>query len=198
MAAKAVWTEHPVRPLGRSDSAGRGLVHPVDNMSPSNDPLHPELLNDLTAKTVEHKFDLKWLIREVVLSNTYQLSSRGTSGESLPQWFQYGRTRPLSAEELVESWRVATNYDQSAYAKSRVDRDCKDRYRPLGSGYIVRFFGKPSDGTGNFRRPSRTALPEQRAAGLTDRLGQRQPGRLTGDGRDGTLSPGRANLPVGP
>jgi hypothetical protein len=120
-------------------------------MSPSNDPSHPELLNDLTAKTVEHKFDLKWLIREIVLSNTYQLSSRGASGESLPQWFQHGRTRPLSAEELVESWRVATNYDQSAYAKSRVDRDGNDRYRPLGSGYIVRFFGKPSDGTGNFQ-----------------------------------------------
>ncbi|MBC8288974.1 MAG: DUF1549 domain-containing protein [Planctomycetes bacterium] len=130
---------------------GRGLVHPVDNMSPANEPTHPELLDELTAKMIEHKFDLKWLIRELVLTKTYQLSSRGASGEALPQWFQHGRTRPLSAEELVESWRVATLYDQSAYAKGRVDREGKDRYRPFGSGYIVRFFGKPSDGTGNFQ-----------------------------------------------
>jgi len=130
---------------------GRGLVHPVDNMSPSNEPSHPELLNELTAKMIEHKFDLKWLIREIVLTKTYQLSSRGASGEALPLWFQHGRTRPLSAEELVESWRVATNYDESAYAKGRVKREGTDRYRPFGSGYIVRFFGKPSDGTGNFQ-----------------------------------------------
>lgn len=130
---------------------GRGLVHPVDNMSPANEPTHPELLDELTAQFIRHRFDLKWLIRELVHTSTYQRSSRGTSDEALPRWFQHGRTRPLSAEELVESWRVATSYDESAYAKGRADREGKDRYRPFGSGYIVRFFGKPSDGTGNFQ-----------------------------------------------
>lgn len=134
-----------------SQFMGRGIVHPVDNMSPSNPPTHPELLRELTAKLIEHRFDLRWLIRELCLTNTYQLSSRGTSSEALPRWFQHGRTRPLSAEELVESWRVANFYDESDYAKGRASREGNDRYRPFGSGYIVRFFGKPSDGTGEFQ-----------------------------------------------
>src|SRR5207249_601874 len=54
---------------------GRGLVHPVSNLSPSNKPSHPQLLDQLTKGMLEHKFDLKWYIRELVNSQTYQLSS---------------------------------------------------------------------------------------------------------------------------
>ena len=127
---------------------GRGLVHPVDSMSASNKPSHPELLDALAKQFVARKFDLKWLTRELVSSKTYQLSGTG-SGEPMPAWFQHARSRPLSAEELVESWQVASGY-LAAEASSKT-KPVADRFRPLGSGYLVDFFGTPNTGTGDFQ-----------------------------------------------
>jgi hypothetical protein len=165
--ANRIWAQH----------FGRGLVHPVDNMSPSNKPSHPELLTALTAWLVEHKFDLKAYIRELVNSRTYQLSSRlvdepvnrreghaasDTAGvdagvnrrvhaalEAQPIWFQHARSRPLSAEELIESWRVATGYDLATKDKQKEKKP--SRFRPLADGYMVRFFGQPNNGVGEFQ-----------------------------------------------
>ena len=127
---------------------GRGLVHPVDNLSASNKPSHPELLDALSKELVNHKFDLKWLMRELVSSKTYQLSGMG-NGEPMPRWFQHARSRPLSAEELVESWQVATGYNLAESSSSKKSET--DRFRPLGSGYILQFFGNPNTGTGDFQ-----------------------------------------------
>jgi hypothetical protein len=127
---------------------GRGIVHPVDNMSPSNEPSHPQLLDELTKWLVEQKFDLKAYTRELVNSRTYQLASASQSGEPFPLWFQHARTRPLSAEELAESWRVATGY--SVWETSREDKKKEGRYRPL-DGYMLRFFGQPNNGVGDFQ-----------------------------------------------
>lgn len=127
---------------------GRGLIHPVDNMSPSKKPSHPALLNRLAKELVEKKFDLKWYIRELVNSEAYQTSSAG-SGEALAQWFQHARTRPLSAEELAESWRIATGYMEVEKAAGK--KVSEDRFRPLLRDYVVMFFGNPSNGKGDFQ-----------------------------------------------
>lgn len=129
---------------------GRGIVHPVDNLSPANAPSHPALLDALTQWMVDNKFDLKGFIREVVNSRAYQLSSGGSSGEAQPIHFQHARTRPLSAEELAESWRVATGYDGSG-KKRRRDDEKGGRFRPLEAGYMIRFFGQPNNGVGDFQ-----------------------------------------------
>ncbi len=127
---------------------GRGLVHPIDNMSASNKASHPELLDCITKELIAHKFDLKWYIRELVSSNAYQLSGKGT-GEPMPEWFQHARSRPLSAEELVESWQVATGYLTAEIANPKKAET--DRFRPIGSGYVIQFFGNPITGTGDFQ-----------------------------------------------
>jgi hypothetical protein len=54
---------------------GRGLVDPVDDMRETNPPSNPELLDALAKDFVEHKFDVKHLIRTICNSRTYQLSS---------------------------------------------------------------------------------------------------------------------------
>ena len=133
---------------------GRGVVHPVDNMSPSREPTHPQLLDALTSGLVEHKFDLKWYIRELVNSSVYQLSSAGADGEARPKWFEHARVRPLSAEELADAWRVATSYaavEQASAAASTAAKPNKDRFRPLVGGYMLRFFGQPNNGVGDFQ-----------------------------------------------
>jgi len=130
-----------------SQFMGRGLVHPVDNMSESNPPTHPELLIALAQQFVEHKYDMKWLINEIVLSDAYQLSSTGSVEIARPMWFEQARTRPLSAEELAASWRMATNYE--AIDPKAKEQLAKDFCYPLG-GYQVRIFGSPNDGVGDF------------------------------------------------
>ncbi len=125
---------------------GRGIVHPVDNLSVSNAASHPALLDTLTKEFVARKFDLKWLMRELVNSKTYQLSGAG-NGEPTPAWFQHARSRPLSAEELVESWQIASGF-LAVEATKKADAD---RFRPLGGGYLIQFFGTPTTGTGDFQ-----------------------------------------------
>jgi hypothetical protein len=128
---------------------GRGLVHPVDNMSPSNKPSHPELLNQLAEQLRERNYDLKWYIRELCNSRAYQLAGTGSVTDALPQWFERARVRPLSAEELAASWRVATGYE--VVTKKTTVRLNNARFAPLTGGYVLRFFGQPSDGVGNFQ-----------------------------------------------
>jgi hypothetical protein len=54
---------------------GRGIVDPVDDFSVNNLPSHPELLDALAADFVKHKFDVRHLIRTIMNSRTYQVSS---------------------------------------------------------------------------------------------------------------------------
>lgn len=124
---------------------GRGIVHPVDNLSPSNPPSMPQLFETLAKELAAHKYDLKWLTREVVLSKAYQLSSEG-DGDPLPKFYQHARTRPLSAEELAETWRVATGWSGTSAKSGK-----SERFRPIEGGYMLRFFGTPTNGTGDFQ-----------------------------------------------
>lgn len=56
---------------------GRGIVATTDNFGTRGDkPTHPELLDHLAARFVEEGWSTKKIIREIVLSRVYQLSSR--------------------------------------------------------------------------------------------------------------------------
>ncbi|MFN0198314.1 MAG: DUF1549 domain-containing protein [Planctomycetaceae bacterium] len=55
---------------------GRGLVHPLDLHHSQNPPSHPELLDLLAAEFVAHQYDIKWMLRELALTQAYQRSSR--------------------------------------------------------------------------------------------------------------------------
>lgn len=55
---------------------GQGLVDTVDNFGAlGNEPSHPELLDLLAVEFMNQKWSVKKLIRSIVLSRTYQLSS---------------------------------------------------------------------------------------------------------------------------
>jgi hypothetical protein len=126
---------------------GRGLVHPVDNMIAKN-LTHPELLTACAQQLSAQNFDLKWYIRELCNSQTYQLSSTGEVEDARPTWFERARVRPLSAEELLESWRQATGYDAVA---AKAPKPPQGRFHGVTWDYMVRFFGQPNNGTGNFQ-----------------------------------------------
>src|SRR5262245_44822978 len=76
---------------------GRGLVMPVDQMHSENPPSHPELLAWLARDLQEHGYDLKRLIRGIVLSQTYARTSRWDSAVARPADHLYAvaLVRPL-------------------------------------------------------------------------------------------------------
>lgn len=88
---------------------GRGLVEPLDQMHDFNDPSHPELLNWLAEDLIRHDFDLKRLVRGLVLSETYARTSYW-AGDRRPegQLFAVGEIRPLSPRQYGAALRIAT------------------------------------------------------------------------------------------
>ena len=54
---------------------GRGIVDPLDDMRATNPPSNPELLDELAKNLIDNKYSLKALIKTIVKSRTYQLSS---------------------------------------------------------------------------------------------------------------------------
>jgi len=128
---------------------GRGLVNPVDDLGDNSTVSHPELLDALAAQMVSHKFDLKWYIRELVNSAAYQAAAEGPSKAAAPEWFERARVRPLSAEEMIASLRVATGFDDAAKAAG----EKADESKLPGSmmSYTVRYFGEPLNGQGDFQ-----------------------------------------------
>ena len=92
---------------------GRGFVNPVDEMDSRHQPSHPELLAWLSNDFEKSGYDIKRLIRTIVLSKTYQLDSQWKDSTApLPELFAKGLEKPLSAEVLYRSLLVATRHDE--------------------------------------------------------------------------------------
>jgi hypothetical protein len=88
---------------------GRGLVEPVDMFHSANPPSHPQLLELLADDFLEHSYDMRRMIREIMLSKTYQRSSiQNTNEELAPQQYYVALSKPLSPEQLAWSMMQAT------------------------------------------------------------------------------------------
>ncbi|MDE0109555.1 MAG: DUF1553 domain-containing protein [Bryobacterales bacterium] len=110
----------------------RGLVEPADQFDPDRldpaappagawevQPSHPRLLEWLANGFRANGFDLKWLMREIVTSQTYQLSSRydGVFNPQYERLFVRHNARRLSAEQIHDAIVIASgkwpSYDVS-------------------------------------------------------------------------------------
>jgi hypothetical protein len=87
---------------------GRGLVMPLDQMHLLNPPSHPELLEWLARDLAEHQYDLRRLVRGLVLSNAYARSSRWEGTLPPEQLFAVAQARPLTPMQMGFSLRLAT------------------------------------------------------------------------------------------
>ncbi|MFM9194943.1 MAG: DUF1549 domain-containing protein [Planctomycetia bacterium] len=99
---------------------GYGFTKPVDDLGEHNPPSHPEVLDGLAVRFREQSFDLKELIRWIVLSRPYALSSKSAKGNqrddpSLGEKpkFTHFYLRQMRAEDLYESLLTATEADQA-------------------------------------------------------------------------------------
>ena len=131
----------------------RGIVDPPDgwdlnrldakNPPPAGWPLqvsHPELLEALTDQFIQNNYSIQSIIKIIVESNAYQLSSRYAPGKWKPVYAAYfakHTPRRLSAEEIYDAISVATatqvplyvqGFDQPVYFASQLPDPTEPRY----------------------------------------------------------------------
>ncbi len=83
---------------------GRGIVEPVDDFRDSNPASNDELLDGLTADFVKSGYDLKALVRSILVSRTYQRSSKPNELNAADTlYFSHASTKLLPAEVLLDA-----------------------------------------------------------------------------------------------
>ncbi len=187
----------------------RGIVEPPDQfdlarLDPGSPPAegwdiqpsHPHLLEWLATRFRENGFDLQWLMKEIVSSQTYQLSSRyeGVYNPLYERYFVRHQVKRLSAEQIHDAILVASGRP-ATYNVSRNMRGLRYamqfpdvRNMPPGNGYGAR----------NARRLLESFTPGDREG--TPRSGETSPlqslnlmnnpfvlDRVAADQRTGTL-----------
>jgi hypothetical protein len=100
-----------------SQLLGRGLVEPVDDMRPSNEPIAPKLLDLLSRDFAASHFDLQRLTRALVLTKTYQLTSQSRDNDpSRTLNFAQMNIKSFTAEQLYDCIAVAIQKSKVAGA----------------------------------------------------------------------------------
>ncbi len=90
---------------------GLGIVSPADQIDSRHPASHPELLEWLAQDFERNGYNIKQLVRSIVLSRAYQLDSGPVPGSKLPplpETFARGLEKPLTGEQLYQSIVIAT------------------------------------------------------------------------------------------
>jgi hypothetical protein len=135
---------------------GRGIIHEPDDIRPDNPPSHPELLAALERELVTSRFDMKQVVRLILNSSTYQLSSIPASAPPAPESrFAYAIVRPLDAEVLIDALNQITGMGEqysSAIPEPYTFIPPDQRSIALADGSIrsafLETFGRPPRDTG--------------------------------------------------
>ncbi len=110
--ALAAWLTDPANPYFTRSIVNRvwanffgiGLVNPVDDLRASNPASNEPLLAALCDFTIEHHYDLKALMRLILLSETYRRSSVPLpTNQADTRWFARTYPKRLMAEVLADA-----------------------------------------------------------------------------------------------
>ncbi len=94
---------------------GIGIVNPTDDMNLGNPPSNAPLLNYLATEFMRSGYDLRWLHREIVTSDTYQRSSTpNVTNAADTRNFSRHVPRRLAAEVVRDSIYLATATNDDA------------------------------------------------------------------------------------
>lgn len=122
---------------------GRGLVEPIDDLRDTNPATNEPLLDALAEHLCDSNFDLKALIRTLLSSNVYRLSSQpNESNAGDMQNFSHARYKALPAEVLLDAISAATGVPEKFEGWPRGYRAIEiwDNQMP---SYFFRIFGRP-------------------------------------------------------
>lgn len=128
---------------------GRGIVEPVEYDHPENPPSHPELLQMLSDDFVASKYDMKAMIRAIVLSETYQRSSAIPKGqEPDPKKFAVASLKALTPEQFAWSLMQATGLIAAELKAQGAKRNETGAYAKLSAQVppiVALFASQPGD-----------------------------------------------------
>jgi hypothetical protein len=120
---------------------GYGFTKPIDDLGEHNPPSHPELIDGLASRFREQSFDLRELVRWIVLSRPYALSSRTVASNAKDDpalgekpKFSHFYLRQMQAEQLYESLLTATQADKAQRAEEAAKK--KDQWL---SQFVIAF-----------------------------------------------------------
>ena len=142
---------------------GRGLVDPVDDFRSTNPATHPELLDRLAREFRAHGHDVRWLIRTIAASQTYQLSSEPNDSNREDRTnYSHSLVRPLDAEPLLDAISDVTGVPET-FSTGVSDKEKALGQAPDGTRAIQLhepdlFFSRFLELYG---RPNRLTLPER-------------------------------------
>ena len=133
---------------------GYGFTRPVDDMGPHNPASHPELLKRLAREFVAANYDVKQLVRWIVSTEAYQLSSQYSeknrnddpaAGE-MPL-FSHMYLKSMQAEQLYDSLIVASNAHQSGNGSWSAQEEQRRRWMQQ---FVVAFDNDENDESTTF------------------------------------------------
>lgn len=125
----------------------RGIVQEIDDLRETNPPSNPELLDALTREFLQHKFDVKHIIRLIVTSQTYQLSSEPNPQNVADQQnFARYYARRFPAEVLLDAVDQAAGLKTNFGNMSPDSRAVDLPHEGFGS-YFLDAFDRPKRAT---------------------------------------------------
>ncbi len=123
---------------------GRGLVEPIDDVRATNPPTNPELLDLLTAHLVANEYDVKALIRFIMASRTYQLSSQPLPTNEMDEAnFARALFRRLPAEVLLDAICDITDVPEK-FPGFPLGQRAVQLWDSQSQHYFLKLFGRPS------------------------------------------------------
>ena len=123
---------------------GRGLVEPVDDFRDSNPPSNAKLLDALAAKFIENGYRQKHIVRTIMQSRLYQLSSRKNDFNRDDEIYNsHAGTRLLSAEQLLDAICQVTGMPESFSGLPPGTR-AVELVEPPADHQFLKIFGQPA------------------------------------------------------
>lgn len=146
---------------------GIGIVQPVDDFSLANPPSNDKLLDALAKEFIDRKFDIRHIEKVILMSRTYQLSSRANETNKLDK-INYARSyiRPMMAEAVVDvlnsALGVTEKWGPEVKAGSKAVEVGASQFQNPALTYAFRIFGRPPRTTAcDCERAMEPALPQK-------------------------------------
>ncbi len=118
---------------------GVGLFEPADDIHLDTLVSHPDLLNWLANDFIEHDYDIKYAIRQLMMSDTYQRAYRyefedefSLNDPRRPRYYRSPALRKLWAEQLLDSANLAMGVPWWGFARTYWEDDVSPLMAALG------------------------------------------------------------------
>jgi Spy/CpxP family protein refolding chaperone len=127
---------------------GEGIVRSVDDFGTQGaPPSHPELLDYLTVSFEEHSWDLKWLTKEIMLSQAYRQAST-----EVPQYMMADPSDKLLWRKAPVRLEAETIRDSMLQVSGLLNDKMFGRQEPIKRGPDGQWLEDDRKGSGSVRR----------------------------------------------